>query len=188
MAKKNRYLDEETTKRFIALLKNRFQDNPARHQGISWSVLEKRLNAQTEKLWSLHQMETTGGEPDVIGKDESTGEFLYVDCAPESPDGRRSFCYDEKALHARKANKPASSAENMADTMGVEILNEAMYFELQSVQRCDTKTSSWLQTPSEVRDLGGAIFGDWRFGRVFIYHNGADSYYAARGFRAVVRL
>ncbi len=133
-------------------------------------------------------MESTGGEPDVIGKDESTGAFLYVDCAAESPQARRSLCYDEKALQARKANKPAGSAQKMADEMGVELLTEPLYFDLQRVQQCDTKTSSWLQTPEEVRNLGGAIFGDLRFGRVFIYHNGADSYYAARGFRAVLRL
>lgn len=188
MTKDNRHLDAETASAFTGLLKARFDQNPARHKGLSWAVVEKRLNAAPEKLWSLYQMEATQGEPDVIGIDKDSGDFLYVDCATESPAGRRSLCYDEKALHSRKANKPASSAKKMAEAMGVELLTEALYFELQRVQKCDTKTSSWLQTPPEIRALGGAIFGDWRFGRVFIYHNGADSYYAARGFRAVLRL
>lgn len=169
------------------ILKSRFDKNMHRHQGIGWTKVASRLS-QSQKLWSLNEMEKTGGEPDVIGSDKTTGEFLFCDCAAESPKGRRNLCYDNEALQSRKEFKPANSATNMAKEMGIEVLNEEQYFNLQKLGKFDTKTSSWLLTPTEVRKAGGAIFGDCRFGRVFIYHNGAESYYAARGFRGILKI
>ncbi len=160
----------------------------ARHPGLSWAEVLSRLDASPEKLPSLHEMERTGGEPDVVGRDEGTGEILFFDCSPESPEGRRSLCYDQEALESRKQYKPEGSAVDVAAGMGIDLLTETQYFNLQELGEFDTKTSSWLKTPVEVRELGGAIFGDQRFGRVFVYHNGAQSYYAARGFRGALRV
>lgn len=173
---------------FITLLKRRFEENRARHKGIEWESVQERLGQNPARLFSLHEMEVTGGEPDLISWDQKTDEYLFVDCAPETPKGRRSLCYDEAARESRKEHKPKDSAWGMAMKMGVELLNEDQYRQLQKIGTFDTKTSSWLDTPPEVRALGGAIFGDFRYGRVFIYHNGAESYYAARGFRAMLRI
>lgn len=172
----------------ILLLKERFAKHPHRHKGIEWADVEARLDAAPAKLWSLLEMEESGGEPDVIGRDPETGEIIFCDCAAESPLGRRSFCYDREALDARKLHKPANCALDLAAAMGIELLDEEQYRELQALQKFDTKTSSWLKTPPDVRKLGGALFGDFRYGRVFFYHNGADSYYAARGFRGILRV
>lgn len=172
----------------LRLLKNRFEQHPHRHPGLRWVELEARLLAQPDKLASLLEMENTGGEPDVVGRDPQTGTFIFFDCAPESPKGRRSLCYDQAARLARKQNRPASSALEMAAAMGIELLTEEQYQALQQLGSFDTKTSSWLKTPEAIRKLGGAIFGDRRYDRVFIYHNGADSYYAARGFRGCLRV
>ncbi len=172
----------------LNLLAARFAQNPKRHTGLKWEAIAEKLRANNEKLWSLQQMEDSGGEPDVIVFDKARGEYLFVDCSAESPAGRRSLCYDHEALESRKANKPVNSATTLAAEMGIEVLDEAQYRELQQLGPFDTKTSSWLHTPDEVRKLGGAIFGDYRFGRVFIYHNGADSYYGARGFRGLLRV
>lgn len=171
----------------LTILETRFDKHPERHQGVDWAAVVVRLDAAPEKLWYLNEMEQTGGEPDVVGQDE-TGAYLFVDCSAESPSGRRSLCYDQQALESRKANKPAGSAIDQAVKMGIELLDEDQYFLLQQVGAFDTKTSSWLKTPPDVRKQGGAIFGDRRFGRVFIYHNGADAYYAARGFRGLLRV
>jgi hypothetical protein len=182
-------LSQEQLKKLLGTLKARFEKNPNRHKGISWSKVEARLEqAAPAKLWSLNEMELTEGEPDVVGFDKKTGEFLFYDCAPESPKGRRSLCYDGEALAARKEHKPKNSAMDLAREMGIEMLTEAEYRALQELGRFDTKTSSWLKTPDSIRELGGAIFGDWRYGQVFIYHNGAESYYAARGFRGALRI
>lgn len=172
----------------LEILKVRFEKNPKRHEGIVWDAVEARLKANPGKLWILDSMEVTGGEPDVVGRDATTGAYLYYDCSEETPKERRSYCYDRAALDARKANKPANSAMDAAAEMGIELLTEEEYAGLQKLGNFDLKTSSWLKTPANIRKLGGAIFGDRRFGRVFIYHNGADSYYAARGFRGVVRV
>ena len=160
----------------------------ARHRGIQWAKVQARLEAMPGKLWSLNEMERTGGEPDVVGRDEKANEYLFFDCAKESPAGRRSVCYDRAALEARKKHKPKNSAGQMAGDMGVELLTEAQYRSLQELGAFDTKTSSWLRTPPAIRERGGAIFGDFRYGTVFIYHNGAESYYAARGFRSSLRI
>lgn len=181
-------LFEEQTEKLINTIKVRFQENSIRHQGIEWVEVEAKLRANANKLWSLNEMEITEGEPDVVGKDEKTGEIVFVDCATESPKGRRSVCYDQDALESRKAYKPKNSALGMALEMGIKILNEEEYRDLQRLGNFDTKTSSWVETPPEIRKLGGAIFGDWRFGRVFIYHNGAESYYGARGFRGMLKV
>ena len=181
-------LPPEERDRLLEALKTRFERHMHRHPELSWADVEARLASRADKLWSLHGMERTGGEPDVIGVDAETGEILFADCSPESPAGRRSVCYDPEALEARKQHKPAHSAVGMAAEMGVELLTEERYFELQKKGPFDTKTSSWLKTPDDIRKRGGAIFGDWRFGRVFVYHNGADSYYAARGFRGLLRV
>lgn len=180
-------LSTEQKNELIATLKARFNKYKKRHANLDWSDVEKRL-LDSDKLWSLSEMERTGGEPDVIGHDDQTGEYLFYDCVRESPKERRSFCYDQEALESRKKFKPADSTVNMAKNMGIELLTEEQYQYLQTLETVDTKTSSWLKTPSEIRKLGGAIFGDWRFGRVFIYHNGAESYYAARGFRGCLRI
>lgn len=170
------------------ILRNRFEKHKDRHERLKWADVQANLEAHSEKLWSLNEMERTGGEPDVVGYDKKTGEYIFYDCATESPGGRRSLCYDREALEARKTHKPANSAKDMAAEMGIELLTEEQYRALQQLGKFDTKTSSWLETPADVRKLGGAIFGDWRFGRVFVYHNGADSYYAARGFRGSLRV
>jgi hypothetical protein len=170
-------------KEMLAILKARFEKNKDRHKGIEWVNVQSKLEANPEKVWSLSEMERTGGEPDVIGMDKKTGEYIFYDCSPESPKGRRSLCYDRDALESRKENKPASSATQMADDMGIEILTEEQYRELQKLESFDTKTSSWVKTPDEIRNLGGAIFCDYRYDHVFVYHNGAESYYAVRGFR-----
>mgnify|MGYP000897800568 CR=1 FL=1 len=172
----------------ISVLQTRFEANMQRHQGLTWAAVQARLEAQPEKLWSLSEMERTAGAPDVIGQDQPTGAFIFYDCAAESPVGRRSLCYDRAALDGRKANKPENSAVDMAAEMGVELLTEAQYRALQQLGEFDTKTSSWVATPEKVRKLGGALFCDRRFDTVFVYHNGADSYYAARGFRGSLQV
>ncbi len=172
----------------LGILKARFEKNMNRHQGLEWTKVQARLEANPEKLWSLSEMEKTGGEPDVVGHDKKTGEYIFYDCSAESPKGRRSFCYDREALDARKENKPANNAMDVAQAMGVELLTEEQYRELQKLGEFDTKTSSWVKTPAEIRKLGGAIFCDRRYNTVFVYHNGAESYYAARGFRGVLRV
>jgi hypothetical protein len=172
----------------LHILKDRFEKNMKRHKGISWSEVQSKLEANPAKLWSLNEMELTGGEPDVVGYDKKTGEYIFYDFSPESPKGRRSVCYDRAALIARKEHKPKTSAMDMAEEMGVTLLTEAQYRELQKLGEFDLKTSSWIQTPPEIRKLGGALFCDRRYNAVFVYHNGADSYYAARGFRAELRV
>lgn len=172
----------------LQILKARFEAHPQRHPNIAWQSVEARLNAHPEKLKILQAMEDTGGEPDVVGVDNKTGELTFVDCCPESPAGRRSVCYDAKALASRKENKPKTSAQELAARIGITILTEDEYRHLQSVGTFDSKTSSWIATPAEIRALGGALFGDHRFGRVFTYHNGAESYYAARGFRGSIKV
>ena len=172
----------------FAILKSRFEKHKKRHEGLAWPAVEKRLDAKPDKLRSLAEMEATGGEPDVIGQDRKSGEVLFVDCSEQSPKGRRSACYDREALDSRKENKPKASAMEMAAAMGVELLDEAQYRALQEVGEFDTTTSSWILTPADVRKRGGALFCDRRFGRVFVYHNRAESYYAARGFRGMLRV
>ncbi len=172
----------------MALLKRRFEQNADRHKGVTWANVLARIDASAAALKALARMEASGGEPDVIGQDNATGQIIFCDCAAESPLGRRSLCYDGEALNARKENKPPGSAVQMAEDMGVELLSEEQYRMLQQLGEFDTKTSSWIATPEEVRSLGGALFGDRRYGRVFTYHNGAQSYYAARGFRALLRV
>ncbi len=172
----------------LTVLKTRFEKNKNRHNGLEWANVQARLNAHPEKLQSLHAMEETGGEPDVVGQDKKTGEYLFVDCSAESPTDRRSLCYDREALESRKEHKPKNSAIGLATAMGIELLTEEEYRTLQTLGSFDAKTSSWLKTPSEIRKLGGAIFADFRFGRVFVYHNGAESYYAGRGFRGSLRV
>lgn len=172
----------------LRLLKTRFETHMSRHKGLEWDTVHARLSARASKLWSLSQMEQTGGEPDVVGHDKKTGEYIFCDCSAESPGGRRSVCYDEEALAARKEHKPKNSALEMAAAMGIELLTEEQYREFQTLGRFDTKTSSWVQTPSDIRKLGGAVFCDRRYGHVFVYHNGAESYYAARGFRGSLRV
>lgn len=172
----------------VAILQARFESHAARHKGISWNEVESKLAKQPSKLWSLNEMEITEGEPDVVGRDEQTGEFLFFDCVAESPKSRRSVCYDHEALESRKQHKPDHSAVGMAAEMGITLLTESQYRHLQQFHPVDTKTSSWLATPDNIRARGGAIFGDWRYGQVFIYHNGAESYYAARGFRGCLRV
>ena len=181
-------LSPKQCKELLGVLKARFEKNMSRHQGMEWDKVRARLEANAGKLWSLGEMERTGGEPDVAGHDKKTGEVLFFDCSAESPKGRRSICYDREALEARKEFKPADSAMGMAAAMGIELLTEEEYRELQKLGEFDLKTSSWLKTPSGVRKLGGAIFGDRRFDRVFVYHNGAESYYAGRGFRGALRV
>lgn len=172
----------------LSELKTRFEENTGRHEGLDWAMIQAKLEADPAKLWSLSEMERTGGEPDVVGLDKKTGEFIFFDCSPESPKGRRSLCYDRAAWESRKEHKPESSALDVAAAMGIKILNEDEYRGLQKLGRFDIKTSSWLETPADIRHLGGAIFGDWRYGHVFIYHNGAESYYAARAFRGSLRI
>lgn len=174
----------------IRTLKTRFEKNMNRHQGLEWAKVQARLEASTEKLWSLSEMERTGGEPDVVGHIDKTGEFIFQDCSAESPKGRRSVCYDREALESRKEHKPENNAIELADSMGIELLTEEQYRELSRVigRNFDTKTSSWVKTPAEIRKLGGALFCDRRYDHVFVYHNGAESYYAARGFRGSLKV
>jgi hypothetical protein len=172
----------------LGTLKARFEQHMHRHKGLEWPGVQARLEAQPDKLRALAEMENTGGEPDVVGRDRKTGEYIFFDCSAESPKGRRSLCYDGEALEARKEFKPQNSAMGMAAAMGIEMLTEEQYRELQTFGTCDTKTSSWLKTPPDIRTLGGAIFGDSRYGRVFVYHNGAQSYYGGRGFRGWLRV
>ncbi|MGI6457386.1 MAG: DUF4256 domain-containing protein [bacterium] len=181
-------LTAQQREELLGTLKTRFQKNMIRHQGLEWDKIEAKLEANPEKLWSLHEMERTGGEPDVVGYDHQTGEYIFYDCSAESPRGRRSLCYDHEALESRKEHKPENSAVNMAAAMGIELLTEQQYRELQKLGNFDTKTSSWVQTPSAIRKLGGALFCDRRYDHVFLYHNGAQSYYAARGFRGSLRV
>ena len=172
----------------LGALKARFEKNMNRHEGLEWSKVQAKLEANTEKLWSLNEMERTGGEPDVLSHDKKTGEYLFYDCSAESPKGRRSVCYDHEALESRKEHKPEDSAINMAADMGIELLTEEQYRELQKLGNFDTKTSSWIITPSDIRKRGGSLFCDRRYETVFVYHNGAESYYAARGFRGWLRV
>lgn len=172
----------------LGVLQTRFEKNPHRHKDLAWSKVQARLETKADKLWSLHQMEITGGEPDVVGQDHKTGELIFFDCSPESPKGRVGVCYDREGLESRKEHKPKNTAMDLAAIMGVELLTEEQYHELQKLGEFDTKTTTWVQTSAEIRKLGGALFGDRRFGRVFIYHNGAQSYYSARGFRASLRV
>lgn len=183
-----KHLSPEQTKDLLHTLKLRFEKNMNRHKGLDWAKIQAKLEAHPEKLWALDDMETTGGEPDVIGQDKKSGEFLFCDCSAESPKGRRSICYDREALDSRKEHKPATSAMDMAKEMGIEILSEEQYRELQTLGSFDLKTSSWIKTPGGIRKLGGALFCDRRFDHVFVYHNGAESYYAARGFRGILRV
>ena len=180
-------LSPEQHEELIRTLKDRFEKNMNRHKGFKWNEIEARLQANTEQLWSLNEMQRTGGDPDVVGLDKKTGEYIFYDCAAESPNGRRSVCYDREALESRKEHKPGNSAIGMAMAMGIEILTEEEYRGLQNLGKFDTKTSSWVKTPSEIRELGGAIFCDRRYDHVFMYHNGAESYYAARGFRGSLK-
>jgi hypothetical protein len=185
---KKRSLPAGTQTDLLETLKTRFEKNMHRHKEIEWQKVQARLQADPGKLWSLDEMENTGGEPDVIGFDKKTGEFIFYDCSEESPKGRRSVCYDREALQSRKEHKPQNSALAMADAMGIEILTEQQYRELQELGKFDTKTSSWIKTPAKIRSLGGAVFCDRRYDTVFIYHNGAESYYAARGFRGLLKV
>jgi hypothetical protein len=169
-------------------LQARFAKNMIRHKGLEWTNVREKLEANPDKLWSLYEMERTGGEPDVVGYDKKTDGYLFYDCSAESPKGRRSICYDHQALESRKENKPEHSAVQMAEEMGIELLSEEQYRDLQKLGSFDAKTSSWIKTPPDIRKLGGAIFADFRFGKVFVYHNGAESYYAARGFRGSLRV
>ncbi|WP_289138415.1 DUF4256 domain-containing protein [uncultured Brevibacillus sp.] len=172
----------------LQTLKSRFEKNMNRHQGLEWASIQAKLEAHTEKLWSLHEMEKTGGEPDVVDYDNKTGEYIFYDCSAESPKGRRSVCYDREALESRKEHKPQNNAIEMAAAMGIELLTEEQYRELQKLGNFDLKSSSWVKTPDSIRKLGGAIFCDRRYDTVFMYHNGAESYYAARGFRGLLRV
>ena len=178
----------EQREALIGALKARFEKNMNRHKSIEWSKLQVKLETNTEKLWSLNEMERTGGEPDVVGFDTKTDEYIFYDCSAESPKGRRSVCYDREALESRKEHKPENNAIEMAAAMGIEILTEEQYRDLQKLGNFDTKTSSWLKTPIDIRKLGGAIFADFRYGNVFVYHNGAESYYGARAFRGSLRV
>jgi hypothetical protein len=181
-------LPKQQREELIRVLKARFDKNLNRHRGLEWPKVQAKLEANNERLLSLHQMERTGGEPDVVGHDKKTGEFIFYDCSAESPRGRRSLCYDREALESRKEHKPEDNAVDMAAAMGIELLTEGQYRELQQLGNFDAKTSSWVKTPSDIRKLGGALFCDRRFNTVFVYHNGAESYYAARGFRGSVRV
>lgn len=181
-------LSPEEREGLLKTLKARFEKNMNRHEGLEWADVQAKLEASPEKLWSLHEMETTGGEPDVVGQDHRTGEYIFYDCSAESPKGRRSICYDRAALESRKEHKPKNNAVDMAADMGIELLTEEQYREFQKLGSFDTKTSSWVQTPANIRKLGGAIFCDRRYDTVFVYHNGAESYYAARGFRGSLRV
>jgi hypothetical protein len=181
-------LPPERREELLRTLKARFEENMDRHKGLEWTEVQAKLEAHPEKLWSLGEMERTGGEPDVVGHDKRTGEYIFYDCSPESPKGRRNVCYDREALESRKEHRPDDSATDMAVAMGIELLTGDQYRELQRLGDFDTKTSSWVKTPPDIRKLGGALFGDRRYGAVFVYHNGAPSYYAARAFRGSLRV
>src|SRR3954449_601664 len=181
-------LSKQQREEILKTLKARFEQNKDRHQGLKWAEVQARLEADAQKVWSLNEMERTGGEPDVVGQDKKTGEYVFYDCAAESPKNRRSVCYDREALESRKEHKPKDSAVDMAAGMGIELLTEEQYRELQKIGEFDTKTSSWVKTPAAIRKLGGALFCDRRFDTVFVYHNRAESYYAARGFRGALRV
>lgn len=186
--KNQKELSAQARQELLAILRERFEKNKPRHQGLEWAAVQARLEAKPEKLWTLNEMETTGGEPDVVDYDQEAGQYIFYDCSPETPKGRRSICYDHEALEKRKEHKPANSAMQMAADMGIEILTEEQYRTLQQLGHFDTKTSSWVATPPAIRKLGGALFCDRRYNTVFLYHNGADSYYAVRGFRGVVQV
>ncbi|WP_061233409.1 DUF4256 domain-containing protein [Leptospira noguchii] len=191
MSKVNKNKKELVSKQheeLLNILKDRFTKNMNRHQDLEWTKIKTKLETNSEKLWSLNEMERTGGEPDVVAYDQKTDEYIFYDCSAESPKGRRSVCYDQEALESRKEHKPKDNALDMATSMGIEILTEEQYRELQKFGKFDTKTSSWIKTPSDIRKLGGAIFADFRYGHVFVYHNGAESYYAVRGFRGSLRV
>jgi len=188
MKSNKKQLSSEQCDELINTLKSRFEKNMNRHKGVEWAKVQAKLETDTEKLWVLDEMEITGGEPDVVGYDKKTGEYIFYDCSAESPKGRRSICYDHEALEARKEHKPENSAVEMARDMGIELLTEEEYRELQQLGKFDTKTSSWVKTPADIRKLGGAIFCDRRYDTVFVYHNGAESYYAARGLRGSLRV
>jgi hypothetical protein len=181
-------LSPEQREKLLSALKARFEKNMKRHKGLEWAKVQAKLESHPEKLWSLNEMERTGGEPDVVGHDKKTGEYIFCDCSAESPTGRRSLCYDREALESRKEHKPKDSAIDMATAMGIELLTEEQYRELLKLGEFDAKTSSWLKTPTDIRKRGGAIFADYRYGHVFVYHNGAESYYAARAFRGLLRV
>ena len=183
-----RKLSPEQREELLRVLKARFEKNMNRHQGLEWAKVQAKLEANSEKLWSLNEMERTGGEPDVVGHDNKTGEYIFYDCSSESPKGRRNVCYDREALESRKEHKPENNAMDMAAAMGIELLTEERYRELQELGNFDTKTSSWVKTPPEIRKLGGALFADRRYGHVFVYHNSAPSYYAVRAFRGSLRV
>ncbi len=181
-------LSPKQREELLNTLKTRFEKNMSRHKGVEWANVQSKLETNTGKLWSLNEMERTGGEPDVVGYDKKTGEYIFYDCSEESPNGRRSVCYDREGLESRKEHRPKNTTIDMATTMGIELLTEEQYRELQKLGAFDTKTSSWVKTPSEIRKLGGALFCDRRYDTVFVYHNGAQSYYAARAFRGLVRV
>lgn len=188
MKNNKKKLSSEAREALLGTLKARFEKNMHRHKGLEWSRVKERLLSMDGKLWSLDEMESTGGEPDVVGYDKKTGEYIFYDCSAESPKGRRSICYDREALESRNEHKPEDNAVDMATAMGIELLTEEQYRELQKLGKFDTKTSSWVQTPADIRKLGGALFCDRRYDHVFVYHNGAESYYAARGFRGSLRI
>ena len=188
MKNNKKVLSPEQRKELLEELKAHFEKNMNRHQAVEWAKVQAKLEARTEKLWSLSEMERTGGEPDVVGHDKKTGEYIFYDCSAESPSGRRSLCYDREALESRKEHKPKDNALDMAAAMEIELLTEEQYRELQKLGEFDTKTSSWVKTPSAIRKLGGALFCDRRYNTVFVYHNGAESYYAARGFRGWLKV
>jgi hypothetical protein len=188
MTKRKNKLSPEQYEALLKTLRTRFEKNMNRHKGFEWTKVQAKLEANSEKMYSVNEMEITGGEPDVVGHDKKTGEYIFYDCSAESPIDRRSLCYDHEALEKRKEHKPVDSAINMAADMGIELLTEEQYRELQQLGNFDTKTSSWIKTPSDIRKLGGALFCDRRYNTVFVYHNGAESYYAARGFRGSVRV
>lgn len=181
-------LSLEQREELLNILKDRFEKNMSRHEGLDWAEIEAKLDADPDKLWSLYEMERTGGEPDVVDYDQNTDEYIFYDCSKESPDGRRSVCFDREALEARKNHKPENNVIDMAAAMGIELLTEEQYRYLQTLGDFDMKTSSWIQTPADIRARGGALFCDYRYGHVFVYHNGASSYYAVRGFRGVLRV
>jgi hypothetical protein len=181
-------LSSKQREELLGALKDRFENNLNRHEGLAWAKVQARLEANAEKLWSLHEMERTGGEPDVVGHDKQTGEYIVFDCSPETPKGRTSVCYDRDGLESRKEHRPKTTATDMAAAMGLELLTEEQYFELQKLGEFDTKTSSWVKTPADIRKLGGALYCDRRYGRVFVGHNGAQSYYSARAFRGSLRV
>lgn len=181
-------LSTEQHTELLNILKTRFEKNTNRHKNLAWNTIQEKLENNPEKLWSLNEMEQSGGEPDVVGFDEQSGDYIFIDCSAETPAGRRSLCYDKEGLESRKEFKPENNAVDRANEMGIEILSEEEYLNLQQLGKFDTKTSSWIKTPSEMRKLGGALFADYRYGRVFFYHNGAQSYYAVRGFRGLLRV